>query len=128
MILTASERVRLRIREEMHHKKLTQMDLVGRTLWTPSRMSKVLHGKIPMTIEDLESLASAVGLPLTELVRDHGVEFCAQMTPTEMRVLDAFRALPDDADRDAFERLLNVKRLTHERRAAPPKPPRRKLS
>ncbi len=128
MTLTASQRARHRVREEMHQKNLSQMDLVAFTGWTPSRVSKILHGKIPMTVEDLENLANAVSLPITEVIRDHGVEFCAEMTPSEMRVLDAFRALPTNEDRDAYERVLNVKRLTHERRAASHKTVSKRLS
>ena len=49
-----------------------------------------------------------MGISLTELVRDHGLEFCAEMTPTELRALENLRRLPQ-ADRDAYVHLLKAR-------------------
>lgn len=99
MTESASERARIRIREEMARKKMSQRDVAGILDWSQSRVSKNLNARIELGLDDLASLSFAVGLQLTEAVRDHGLEFCAEMTPTELRVLERIRQLrPDQLD------------------------------
>ncbi len=112
-----SEQVRIRLREEMEHKDMSQRDLAGILGWSQSRVAHLLTGRVEITVDDLAEMAFALGLSVLETVRDRGMEFCAEMTPSEMRVLDAVRALPQ-TDRDAFTHLLGVKVLEHQRRAA----------
>jgi transcriptional regulator with XRE-family HTH domain len=104
----------------MEHKDMSQRDLAGILGWSQSRVAHLLTGRVEITVDDLAEMAFALGLSVLETVRDRGMEFCAEMTPSEMRVLDAVRALPQ-TDRDAFTHLLGVKVLEHQRRAAPKK-------
>jgi len=60
-----------------------------------------------------------------ETVRDPGMEFCADMTPTELRMFERMRQLHPTV-LDAIMTLLDVKGTTRaqERRAAAPRPKR----
>lgn len=99
MAETLSVRARARIRDEMVRRDLNQRDMANLLEWKESRMSKILNGRTEIGLEELDALAFAVGLRPTELVRDHGLEFCAEMTPTELRVLERIRQLrPDQLD------------------------------
>jgi len=106
MAFTAADRARNRIREEMARKNLNQADIADLLKWTESRVSKILHGRTELGVNELEALCFATGLTLTEAVRDHGLEFCAEMTPTEMRMMELLRALPV-ALRDHFYGMLS---------------------
>lgn len=112
--------VRLRLREEMARKKISQRDLAGQLDWSQSRLAKVLTGRVEMGVGDLEELCFALNVAATEAVRDHGLEFCAEMTPTELRVLERLRQITPTM-LDAVMVLLDVKTKTRiqERRAAP---------
>ncbi len=116
-------RVRDRLLEEMKKRDLTQVDIAGFLKWTQPRVSKILHGRVDLGVEELGELCFAIGIPVTEAVRDRGMEFCAEMTPTELRLLENLRLL-DHETRAAFARLLNVK-APESRRAMPQ--PKRKL-
>ena len=117
---TPAERAILRIREEMARKHLSQRDVAGIMGWTQSRLSKYLSGRIQPGVNELADLCFGVGISLVEAVRDHGLEFCADMTPTELRLLEQFRLLPQNAQ-DAILTLLHVQRKTSapERHAGP---------
>ena len=108
---SVSARTRMRIREEMKRRELSQNDIAGRLQWTPSRVSKVLNGKIGMDLDDLAAMCFAMGLSLVEAVRDHGLEFLAEMTPTELRFLERIRQL-EKPDQDSWLQILDVKRRT----------------
>lgn len=114
----ASVRARARIRAEMEKRHLSQRDVANLLGWTQSRVSKNLNARIELGVDDLESLCFAVGISLTESVRDHGLEFCAEMTPTELRILENLRGLPAP-ERDAIATLLRVKSSQPERHARP---------
>ena len=106
---TASERARERIREEMTLKRLSQRevsDLLGGVSngWSQSRIAKLLTASVEMGLDDAAALAFAVGISLTEVVRDRGMEFYAEMTPTELRILERIRQLP----KPIFEALLTL--------------------
>lgn len=121
---TVADRARRRVREEMDRQHLNQSDIAGRLGWTQTRVSKILNGKIELGVDDLGALCFALGLSLTEAVRDHGLEFCAEMQPTELRMLERFRQLTP-RQRDNWLGLFEVvgphTRL-EERRAMPKKP------
>ena len=107
------EQVRLRIREEMTRKNLSQRDLSGllggpSKHWSQSRVGKILTGRVQMGVADMEALCFAVGLSVVEAVRDHGLEFLAEMTPLELRMLERIKHL-DEATRDAYLHILDVK-------------------
>ncbi len=116
------ERVRLRIREEMTKRNLSQRDvsgILGGTAkgWSQSRVGKLMTGRVEMGVADMESLCFAISLPIVEAVRDHGMEFFAEMTPTELRTLERIRQL-SEPDREAYLHLLAVK-ITSKRHAMP---------
>jgi len=88
---TASARACERIRIEMRRLNLNQADLATQIGWTQSKVSKVLNGETELAVEDLDALCFGVGVRITEAVRDHGMEFCAELTPTELRILEGIR-------------------------------------
>jgi transcriptional regulator with XRE-family HTH domain len=108
MIETATVRACARIRAELHRRKQNQSDLAGLIGWTQSKVSKVLNGETELNLEDLDALCFGVGLRLTEVVRDHGLEFCAEMSPSELCILEGIRQRgPETAA--AIMRLLYLK-------------------
>lgn len=108
----------------MVRQHVTQADIAGMLQWSQSRVSKYLTGRMELTVDALAALCFTVNLSLVEAVRDQGMEFCAEMTPTELRVLERLRQLPD-AERNSFITLFQLHATTRaqERRARPPKPP-----
>jgi transcriptional regulator with XRE-family HTH domain len=90
-----SERVRLRLRDEMTRKNVSQRDLADLLDTNQSRISKLLNGHVDMRVDDLEQLAFGLGLPIVEVIRDQGLEFFAEMTPTELRLFHQMRREPD---------------------------------
>lgn len=122
MVETASGRARARLKEEIKRGTLTQTDISVFAGWSQSKVSKILHGQLEMTVDDLEVICRALHLSIVEAVRDHGLEFCAEMTPTELRIHDRIRQLTPD-QRAALMTILDVKAQTrmHERRALPKK-------
>lgn len=89
-----SERVRQRLRDEMSRKNLSQRDLASLLNTNQSRISKLLNGQIGMDVDDLDALCMVLSVPPTEAVRDRGLEFCAEMTPTELRLFEQMRREP----------------------------------
>lgn len=125
-----SEQVRHRLREQMSVLDMSQRDVAGILGWSQSRVAHLLTGRVEMSIDDLAEFASAVNLRATEAVRDRGMEFCAEMTPTELRLLELLRKA-GDADRDAILQLLggkSAKARLEERRASPVQKRTRKSS
>lgn len=102
--------------------EMSQRDVAGILTWSQSRVAHLLTGHVEMTIDDLAEFAQAVGISPTEAVRDRGMEFCAEMSPTEMRFLERMRQLTQ-TQRDGLMQLLHVATTTQaqERRAAPTK-------
>lgn len=115
-----ASQARQRIREEMERQKLSQREVADLLQWSQSRVGKILIGRVGLDVDDLEALCFAVGISLTEAVRDRGFEFCAEMTPTELRLLERIRQLPQE-DVDALMRLLavNTKTRPQQRGSAP---------
>jgi transcriptional regulator with XRE-family HTH domain len=89
-----SEQVRLRLREEMDRLDLSQRDVANLLKWSQSKVAHQLTGRVEMSVDDLAELCFALNLNPTEAVRDRGMEFCAEMTPTELRILERIRQLP----------------------------------
>ena len=117
---TPSDRARARILLAMKARDLSQTDVAGILSWTQPRVSKVLNGRVELGVEELAALCFAVGISMTEAVRDHGMEFCAEMTPTELRLFERIRSTTP-AKRDAIMTLLEVTPAPP-RRALPPTP------
>lgn len=116
---TLAERARLRIREEMARKDLSQREVADLLRWSQSRVARALTGRAGIDLDEVEALCFACGLSVVEAVRDRGMEFCAEMTPTELRILEKIRA----ADKTYYEALLTILHvrpsLTAERHAGP---------
>lgn len=98
--LRASDRARQRLREELDARDIGQQTLAdaltkltGET-WTKSKVNHVLNGRVQLLIDDADAIATICKLYLTEVVRDRGLEFYAEMTPTELRILDSLRKKP----------------------------------
>lgn len=120
-VLTVSglnSRVRQRLREEMNKNDLSQQSVADLLRWTQSRVAQKLTGRTPITVDELEALCFAIGISPTEMVRDRGVEFCAEMSPTELRCLENLRTIPAD-ERDAIYVLLRAKTTEIQRHARP---------
>jgi transcriptional regulator with XRE-family HTH domain len=101
-----NDRTRRRIRDAMAAHKLSQQEVADMLKWTQSRVAQKLTGRTPITLDELEALAFAVGIQPTEAVRDRGLEFCAEMTPTELRTLEILRELPPQI-REHFQGMLS---------------------
>lgn len=96
-MVDAPERVRLRIREEMTALGVSQRELAERLhqvtgiVWSQSGVGKVLTGRVELTVADVDAMVRALGMSLIEAMRDRGLEFVADMTPTELRLLSLYR-------------------------------------
>lgn len=110
---TAAARVRQRLRDEMDLRGISQRrltELINSRVpdnWTQSKLGKVLTGRVELRVEDMDLIASALGISLVEVVRDRGLEFVAELTPTELRLLERLRALSPD-ERGAILTILGI--------------------
>ncbi len=123
MIEHLAERARRRVREELDRLGVTQRDICGQLKWSQAKVAQKLTGRTPWTLNELEALCFIAGISITEAVRDRGLEFCAEMTPSEMRLLELWRKM-SQADRDAYFQLMTGKTSggrSEQRRAAPSK-------
>ena len=93
--MTLAERAVLRIRDEMAERGLSQRDLAKILKCSQGRVAKLLNGGVRLRVDDVATLAAAVGISAVEAIRDRGLEFCAELTPSELRVLDRFRRRPN---------------------------------
>ncbi len=93
--MSPAENAISRIRDEMRTRQLSQRDIAERLKCSQGRIAKILNARVNLRVQDLGELAQAVGITLTEAVRDRGLEFYAEMTPTEVRVLERLRQRPD---------------------------------
>lgn len=75
-------------------RNITQADIADSLGCSQGRVAKMLKGTTNLRVNDLEQLAARVGISLSEAVRDRGLEFYAEMTPTELRVLERMRQRP----------------------------------
>lgn len=114
------DRVRQRLRDELTREKVSQQELADMIKWTQSRVAQKLTGRTPITLEELDALCFGLSLSPVEAVRDHGLEFCAELTPTELRMLEQIRRLPRPVI-DAVLTLLRVPLSTNkpDRHAGP---------
>ena len=94
---TASARVRQRLKDELQAVGISQRELADELskqtneYWTQSKVGKVLNGNVELKVDDVDAIAKVAGIFLSEAVRDRGLEFYAEMTPTELRVLERLR-------------------------------------
>lgn len=118
--MTLNDRVRERLRTEKDRLKLTERDIAGMINWGQSKVAQKLGGRTPITMNELESLCFAMSLAPTEAVRDPGLEFVTEMTPTELRMFERIRKMTAD-QRAALLVVLNVAPVLEPRRALPKK-------
>ncbi len=118
-----SHRVLARIRHEMRDKKISQPDLAGMLHCSQSRISKILTEAAKLKVDTLGDLCQIVGLAVTEVVRDRGMEFVAEMTPTELRILEHIRGMSPRA-RQGLELLFEIAHVPG--RTAKDEPPTKK--
>ncbi len=127
--LTLTQRILIRVREEMARQELSQRDIAAFTAISESKISKIMHGTVELSVEDADRLCRAVNLSPAEAVRDRGMEFCAEMTPTEMRLLELWRAM-SKADHDVYWYLMTTHTKAaplESRRALPQRAVRKRL-
>jgi len=93
--MTMAERAILRIREEMTERHVSQRDLAEILNCSQGRVAKILNGGVMLRVNDLAILADAVGITVVEALRDRGFEFYAELTPSEVRVLERLRRRPN---------------------------------
>jgi len=101
-----NDQVRERLREEIARKNYSQRDLAELLQWSQSKVAKLLSGRVEMTLNDLEMICTQLTLRPTEAVRDKGLEFCREMTPTEFRLFEELAR--NSRLRDAFLILANI--------------------
>lgn len=95
-----SRRIRQKLRDKLAHRKISQRALAARLYrttgeeWSQSKVHKILTGQVELKVDDLSLMAAEAGLSLVELVREPGRELVADMTPTEMRIVNAMRESP----------------------------------
>lgn len=115
-----NDRVRERIRIEKDRLKLSERDIADMLDWGQSKVSQKLNGRTDITLNELESLCFAVSIAPTEAVRDPGLEFVADMTPTELRLFERIRKLSAE-QRAAILMVLHIPEAPPRRATPPPK-------
>jgi hypothetical protein len=113
--MTLNERARERLGEEKDKKHVTIADLAAWCRWTGSKVHQKLLGRSAMTLDEFDTLCHALDIRPTEVLRDRGLEFCAEMTPTEMRELEQLRRLPRHA-REMIQMYLRIEAREIEKR------------
>jgi hypothetical protein len=95
--MTVSQRVRARVRDELAHRRISQRLAAERLsqntgeLWSHSKVQKILTGEVELKVDDLAAFARVLNLSLADLMREPGREFVADLTPSELKVLEAIR-------------------------------------
>lgn len=95
-IETVADRVRVRLLEQMRKQKVSQRDLSGllggtRAGWSHGRVAKILTGRTDLKVDDLAAICFVLDFSIVEALRDRGLEFMAEMTPSELDVLTLMR-------------------------------------
>lgn len=98
--MTVAQRVRARLRDELSHRHISQRmaaekltSLTGE-LWTQSKVHKILTGQVNLLVDDMDALARILGMSLVDLVREPGRELVADLTPSELKLLESARDSP----------------------------------
>jgi transcriptional regulator with XRE-family HTH domain len=64
MIVTYSESIPRELKAEMIRRDMSQHDLATRLGWRQQKLSRRLSGRVPLTVGDLELIASAMNSSL----------------------------------------------------------------
>jgi len=97
---SASTRIRGRLKDELRERDISQRELADKLTrdtgvqWNQAKIGKVLNGDVELKVDDLDAIARSLGIFISEAVRDRGLEFYAEMTPTALRMLTVFRQKP----------------------------------
>jgi transcriptional regulator with XRE-family HTH domain len=74
--------IRNRLRELLRDLRISQTEICRRLTaetprqpWQPSRLSKLINGRLPFTIDDLTRICDVTGISRVELCRQQGREF-----------------------------------------------------
>lgn len=108
------------MKDRKRELKLSEADIAEFCGWHKSKVAHKLAGRTDITLEELELLCGAMKLPISEAVRDRGLEFYAEVTPTELRLIETWRMMPEPI-RGSFLLLMNVQPRDIERRGVTPK-------
>lgn len=115
--MTLAERAVMRIREEMTERHVTQRDLAKDLKCSQGRVAKLLNAGVHLRINDVAILADAVGITVVEAIRDRGLEFYAELTPSEVRILEYLRRSPNI--QNLLMAIIEAGRVTKSRGAVP---------
>lgn len=88
-------RARLRLRDEMRARHLTQTQVAERLSCSQTQIARWLAGRRSISFLDMLRFADAVGLSFMEIVRDPKREFVADLTPAEVRLLSRLNRRPE---------------------------------
>lgn len=100
MAARVDDPIRLRLRQLLLDRKVSQTELCKRLTrmtgeeWLIARLGKVLNGHIRMRVADLVWIAKAADLSLVDIVREPGRELVADLTDTELALVNAMREQP----------------------------------
>lgn len=78
----------------MTERKISQRTLADRLHCSQGRVAKLLNGGVNLRLNDVRVLADAVGITVVEALRDRGLEFYAELTPSEVRIIERLRRRP----------------------------------
>lgn len=116
-----NDRVRARLKERKQELGLSEADVAEFAGgWHKSKVAHKLAGRTDITLQELEALCQALKLSVSEVVRVRGLEFLAEMTPTQLHRHEKINSLPLNII-EALDTLLNVQKRDVERRGATPK-------
>ena len=65
---TLNDSVTAEIRAEMGRQKISQVELARRLNCAQSQLSRRLQGLIPLSTDDIQQIAEALGIPLSQLM------------------------------------------------------------
>jgi transcriptional regulator with XRE-family HTH domain len=68
MAQTYNETVVAEVRAEMGRRRLSQEDLAAELGWTQEKVSRRLTGTVTFSTNEVEQVATALGIPLSQLV------------------------------------------------------------
>lgn len=127
--MSVADRIRHRLKDEMQARGLSQRDVAlliteqTGERWNQADVQKIVSGYIELKMNDLAAIADAIGITLCEAVRDPGREYVADLTPSEVRLLQRLQRRPEMLD--AIMTLLNMPPSDHmPRTVLGPKPKR----
>ena len=99
-VVDGVQRARAIVRDELAHRRISQRVAAERLsqmtgeLWTQSKVHKILTGQVEFSLRDLFWFARLLDLSVPAITREPGREFVADMTPSELDLLERVRDSP----------------------------------